>query len=240
MDKKPETGQSPSSHSSGSHRLELEKHLLANTPVEVEAAQVAFDGARSSPPPLIPRSPALSSPDQERGDASRALGESVDKVCEALVMVFGKISQVSDQSHGQTLVLRSLMRWLIGVAAIQVLVCVIMIVLAFMSYKTGQIIEQTSAEQADVVQKLTELTQRVERVAKASEDTKRTVAAVKKTADETATVQIVADPEKPGGAMVRIVPPKDAPAPPPKTSPDAAAFPVEIPVKVDEARTPRR
>ena len=250
MDEKLKKDQPPSSHSSGQHRLQLDEALRRNTPTQVEAAKAAFESAQTSTPPPSSRSPlppppsASSSEIKEMGEAATKLGESVDKVCEALVMVFGKISNVSDEAHGQTLMLRSLTRLMVVVAIIQGVVCVVMILLACLTWTTSQRIDQTHVSQTAAVRGLTELTNRVDWVAKSAEETKRAVVAVKKTADETATVQLVADPDKPGGAVVRIVPPR-TPVPASSASSEATKAPpasprekpVEIPVQVDGART---
>lgn len=237
MDEKPKKDQSPSSHSSGQHRLQLDEELRRNSPTEVEAAKQRFVEAQASSPPspLPPRMPTRTGSGsfevKEMSDAAIKLTESVDKVCEALVLVFAKISEVSDIAHGQTLVLRSLLRWIIVVGVLQAVVCAVMVFVASTSWRTSTAIDQTSASQTEAVRGLEQLTQRVE-------ETNKTVAEVKKTADETATVQLVADPRSPGGAMVRIVPPKD---PDPKVAPPKSSDePVEIPIKVDEARSPAR
>lgn len=248
MDEKLTKDQSPSSHSSGQHRLQLDEELRRNTPNEVEIAKKRFVKAQASVPPSDPPSPRseLSGAFEvkEVSTAAIKLTESVDKVCEALVIVFGKISEVSDIAHGQTLVLRSLLRWIIVVGVLQAVVCAVMIFVASTSWRTSTAIDQTSASQAEAVRGLGFLMDRVDRLAKSAEETKKTVAEVKKTADETATVQLVADPRSPGGAMVRIVPPKepskDIPPPPKASAPPTVDSPVDIPIKVDEARSPAR
>jgi hypothetical protein len=237
--------QSPSSHSSGQHRLNLEAEMSRSTPTEVAQAHNRYEEEKmsSEPPPDQPR--MQSSPDvREMGDAARQLGESVDKVCEALVMVFGKISQVSDESHGQTLVLRSLMKLMVVVAIIQGVVAAVMIFLAFNTITTAKAVEVTHRHQEQATKDLAALTTRVEDIAKTSKETSVAVAEVKKEADEKPTVELAPDPKKPGGAVVRIVPPKTVPpksdssaAPPKKPAPPKSTG-IEIPIKVEEARPP--
>jgi hypothetical protein len=215
--------------------MQLDEELRRNTPTEVEAAKQRFVEAQSpkssSDPPL---SPSGSFEIKEMSTAAIKLTESVDKVCEALVMVFGKISEVSDIAHGQTLALRNVLRWIIFVGVIQAVVCCVMVFVATTSWKTNEAVDRTSMSQTEAVWGLEVLMGRVDSLARSSEETNKAVAEVKKTADETATVQLVADPRSPGGAVVRIVPPKepDPEVAPPKSS----AEPVEIPIKVDEAR----
>jgi hypothetical protein len=240
MDEKPKD-QTPSSHSSKQHRLQLDEELRRNTPNEVETAKKRFVKAQSSVPSELSGAFEV----KEVSTAAVKLTESVDKVCEALVIVFGKISEVSDIAHGQTMVLRSLLRWIIVVGVLQAVVCAVMFFVASTSWRTSTAIDQTTASQAEAVRGLGLLMDRVDRLAKSAEETKKTVAEVKKTADETATVQLVADPHSPGGAMVRIVPPKEPPkdegAPPaPPKAPTTVDSPVDIPIKVDEARSPAR
>ena len=237
-DEKPKKDQSPSSHTSGQHRLNLEAEMRRNTPTEVQAAKDRYEQEQSTstPPPPEEKDPRSSTnPDiQEMSGAATKLTESVDKVCEALVMVFGKISQVSDESHGQTLVLRSLMRLMTLVAVIQAVVAAVMIFLAFYTVQSTKAVEETRRSQSEATKELSALTLRVDKLAKKAEDTKKSVDEVKESADTKPTVELAPDPKKPCDVVVRIVPPKKTSSPP-ATPPNSDA--VEIPVKVDGART---
>lgn len=235
MDEKPL--KVPSSHSSGQHRLQLEDEMRSITPKEVEVAKERYADAQTTPPPPFPIDSGTCEV-KEMSEAAVKLTDSVDKVCEALVMVFGKISAVSDEAHGQTLVLRFLMRLMVVVAVIQGVVCCVMIFLAFNTVETAQAVGVTHRHQEQATKDLAALATRVEDIAKTSKETSAVVSEVKKEADEKPTVELAADPKKPGGAVVRIVPPKSPrfqklspPDPPESTG-------VEIPIKVDEARTP--
>ena len=235
METKPKKGQPLDSHGSGQHRLDLDDHLKSNTPQQREKAQVRFEEAQlaSPTPPPPPRTPQISSPDiQEMAAAADKLGVAVDRICEAMILVFGKISEVSDEAHGQTLALRSGMKWLVRVGVIQAVVCVLMILIMLMSYSAAVSARKTHVSQLEAVQEMVELTVRVDKLLKASEETKRKVEEVRRTADESPTIQLAVDPKEPGGAIVRIVPPKDAPA----TKASSPEAPVEIPIKMDSAR----
>jgi len=227
--------------------LNLDAELRRNTPVQVEAAKQQYEQAQASrppsDPPFFPRAArAPSSPDvREMGEAATKLTESVDKVCEALVMVFGQIRDVSDEGHGQTLMLRNVLRWIMFTGIVQAVVCCVMVYIAFNSVETAKVMKQTHAGQAQVTKDLGFLTDKVSRVSKQTDATGEILAEVKKAADESATVELVPDPKKPGSAVVRIVPPKNPAGPEvsPKTPPTPASSAVEIPIKVEEARTPK-
>ena len=248
MDEKPLKDQAPSSHSSGQHRLQLEDEMRRNTPKQVESAKERYVEVQASCPasPVPPPMDSGAFEVKEMNDAATKLTVSVDKVCEALVMVFGKISDVSDEAHGQTLVLRSLMKLMVVVAIIQGVVCAVMIFLAFNTVTTAKAVETTHRHQEQATKDLAALATRVEDIAKNTKETSVAVAEVKKDADEKPTVELVPDPKKPGGAVVRIVSPKHPPketsepskSPPKPPPPKPAATSVEIPIKVDEARTP--
>lgn len=213
-----------SGHSSGKHRLNLEAALRQSTTRELELAKERFGEERDVSPSVIPEDfgPVV----QEVEEATVRLTESVDKICEALVLVFGKISSVSDESHGQTLALRSLIRWVIGVATVQAVVCLFMIFVMIQTSGTVRTLE-------DVVVRIAGLTE-------SAKNTERTVAKVKEATVEKSTVELAPDPSRPGVAIVRIVPPKrDVSEPVPsdsRLSPTSAPS-VEIPLKVEEARS---
>jgi len=211
--------------------LELEKQLRKNTPVEVEAAKARYEQEKSSDPPPPPRTKLDSmSEAQEMAEAASRLGEAVDRICEALVLVFGKISAVSDTSHGQALALRSMLKWVLRVALIQIVVCVAMVYLAIMGWQTSQSAMQTHASQLQAVKTIEDLTLRTDKLLRASEETKQKVDEVRKSADEMSTVQLTMDPYQPGGAIVRIVPPRG------EGSATVEDTSVEIPIKMDSAR----
>lgn len=125
-----------SSNSSGQHRLEAT--LRCSDSIDMREASAMY--REECPTPSTHFSIDSEDGQPKSGEveyASVKLTESVDRICDALVMVFGKISKVSDAAKQQSLILESISRWLVGVAVVQVVLFVfnICILVMFMVSK---------------------------------------------------------------------------------------------------------
>jgi len=209
---------------SGEYSLMLNQTLRHEDVDKKRSARKAYEQARQTPsvdselPP--PRAPMATDPQgtaaREVRAATVALTTSVDQICEALVLVFGEMKAASTTLAAVTRVLMLLM---VGQ----------MLVFGFMGYMVWRLeavvqeAEQTRAQQERASVEIAKL--------KISSDaTRRTVDEVKEKAAETPTVEIVADENKPGSAVVRIVPPSRSAHPNPSSSS------LEIPLKLEDAR----
>lgn len=237
---------------SGEYSLMLNRTLRKQDVDKRKSARMAYEQARQTseppsdselPPPgkgpspshdeLVPPRPAMGSAgDSGTGLASAAataevraatvaLTTSVDQICEALVLVFGEMRAASTTLSAVTRVLVLLM---VG----QLLVFGFM---GYMVWRLESVVDEAERTRAEQVRLMAELA----KVRVSADETKKTVDEVKEKTEEAPTVEIVADENRPGSAVVRIVPaaPKTANAPDPSAS---AAGPLEIPLKLDEAR----
>ena len=224
------------SSSSGQHVLRLEEKLRENDPNALVLAKDRYEKAKESSDPPPPREPLPSS--SEVTDAAKTLAESVDKVCEALILVFDKISRVSDEAHGGTVIMQRVLRWMVWIGILQAVICIVTGYMVWHTVETAATIKQTNRSQAEAVVRMAELTSKVTKLSAATEETKKTVNEVKEAADEKPTVELAPDPSKPGDVVVRIVPPKKTDS---DNSPSVeGATSVEIPVTVRGVRTPRK
>jgi hypothetical protein len=220
---------------SGGYSLMLNDTLRRESGKTRRSAHQAFEKARqvSDPPPIEseappsraelapPRAPMPTDPAAAGAEvkaATVALTTSVDQICEALVLVFGEMK-------GSTTTLAAVTRVLMLLMLGQ------MVAFGFMGYMVWRLesvvdqAESTRLEQARTTVEIAKLN-------KSSEATKRSVDEVKSAAKDAPKVEIVADENTPGSAVVRIVPPSKSTEP----HPSASSPSVVIPLKLDEAR----
>lgn len=184
---------------------------------------------------------------KEVGDATIALTASVDEICQALVLVFDKIEDLLKEVKTASSALAAVSRVLLMLLVAQVVVFGLM---GFLVYRIESVVrsaEQNRVEQAQTSAELRKLVVGFVRLQQSAEATRRTVDEVAIKADESPKVEIVADVNKPGSAVVRIVPPLPkggsyAPSKGPDQPPQGPASgggpppPLEIPIQLDKAR----
>lgn len=226
------------SSTSGPHQLDLERTLRSARPEEHTKAQLAYGEAvrpypprgRPAPPPPPPirrQLPSVPEAASEIEGASKHLRESVDKICEALVLVFGKMEDVGSMVEGQARALRRITRWLAVVVVFQLIVCV---ATAFLAYQLSESVADAAVirgSQKRVVMDLEVLTKRLSGLERSTKETQETVQAVKTKSDKAPTVAIISDRRRGtrGGAVVKVSPS------------DAKRRPVYIPLRVEEAHS---
>lgn len=236
----PSDGNKPGkTSSSGEYSLMLGQTLRKEDKSKRQSARKAFERARQScepsagdsdppfvapHPPIVPRGPLATDPEipaaKEVKAATIALTESVDQICEGLVLVFGEMKLVTSTLAAITRVLLLLM---IGQ----------LIAFGFMGYMVWRLeavvvqAEQTRKEQAHTASEIVNLK-------RSSEATKRSVEQVRVKAEEAPKVEIIADENK-GTAVVRILPPATKGGELDATP----AVSVDIPLDLDAARTTR-
>lgn len=227
----PSDGNKPGKTSgSGEYSLMLNRTLRREDEDKRRSARQAFEEARQSSEPTAadsvdlppPRPPMTTDPEipaaKEVKQATIALTASVDQICEGLVLVFGEMKTVTTTLAAITRVLLLLM---IGQ----------MIAFGFMGYMVWRL--ESVVVQADQTRKeQAQTTAEIANLKRSSEATKRTVDEVKSKADEAPKVEIIADQNKPGTAVVRILPPTKSSDPDP--APPVPS--VDIPLNLDGAR----
>jgi len=206
-----------SSHGSGEHVLRLAEHLNSRRPPSypVPKKEVS-EAARKS-------SAAIKA-------AGDMLVAAVDQLSEGMLAVLEELGTVANDVRSTTEQLRRIARAQQFLMLVQLPVLVLVVLLIWR-------IERTSSQADVTVRRLDALTRQLSELRKESEATKKVVDDTKKAADEKTTVELVPDPDRPGAAVVRIVPPKvkTEPALPP-LKPKPSVPPVDIPVKLNEAR----
>jgi len=194
------------------------------------------------PPQPIVREKMSSVPDlREIGDATVSLRASVDTVCEAIMFVFAKITEVTDMANQSAKEQKTTIIGLKLIGAIQMLLIASVAVAIWRVEHSVHSAKDTQKQQIEATQDIKKLARELDDLRKQSLATKKTVDEVKKKADEAPRVEIVPDSEKPGSAVVRIVPKaaSSSPVGSAQPIPSESAVPVEIPIR-DDARPSKR
>lgn len=168
-------------------RLEAELRDPANRKI-VDAAKRTID---SRPPP---GKRALENLASEVEGASSTLIESVDQIVEVLTLVLGNISKIAKTQEITATRSRHALLWIRAST----------IVSLFVLLATAYLLVRLDAAASDL--KATE--SRVNQAIEALHQTDQKVEEVKQSAEETSRVEIVADDDESGSAVVRITPPK--------------------------------
>lgn len=170
----------------------------------------------------------------EARDASVSLLSSVDQICQALVLVFDRIEAASSALSAVSRVLTILLL---------AQVCVFG-VMGYTVWRLESVVataEQNHAEQAKASREIEGLVTALGTLQRSTEATKRSVDEVATKTDEAPKLEIVADTERPGSAVVRISPGSPKAPPPLPNGPPAASSQqppsVEIPLRLDKARS---
>jgi hypothetical protein len=181
---------------------------------------------------------------REIGDATSSLRASVDTVCEAIMFVFAKITEVTETANRSIQEQRTIVNGIKWIGAIQ------LVMVMFIGLATWRV-ERSVVSTQHIQRQQVEATKDIKRLAKELNDlksqtieTRKSVDEVKKKAEEAPRVEIVPDSKKPGSAVVRIVPSissadPDESAPP---APTESAVSVEIPIRNEArpAKSPRQ
>jgi len=190
------------------------------------------DEALGSDPPPSSGDDKIGNVAEEVSEATVRLSDSVDQIVGVLLLVLGKIGNL-------TTALRLTVKSARTASAVSVFNTLLIVAVgAFMIYRiesTNDRVSETERTVESSAVKVDETIAKANAVLVAVERTDRKVEAVKQSAEEKPTVEIVPDTAKTGGAVVRIIPPKKRPSVEDKHAPTASSA-VEIPLRLQGAR----
>lgn len=232
---------------SGQHKLALDEVL--RTP-ESQATIATFKKEESVRPlrPVTPLPPAPAVPgsvitkrsrdskadlENEVGDATVSLTDSVDSITEAMLLILGNIQAVSKTQveNGNHQLQTS--KWVRASGAILLLCLPLLGAATYLLWRTSSELKQANERISLSEQHLADATDQLSKLQSDVTSTKEQVKQVKDAASDAPKVEVVQDKRNPEKGVIRFVPQSGTSKPTAGVSP---APPVEIPIDLGKAQ----